>query len=282
MRKIIIALFLLICFLNVFLPKSNVALANDEICQQNAFRIVRYADSQGKISLSYIFPVNQKKLKEEGFSEEEISVFRFYLTTYVNALTQSNKEKEIEGVEVKNCQYFVDIDGVGFSIVFDDIDAQNKFFNVEENRIENSSTKRKTSGFFIKKIKIETIFPISSTKVADNLKEICFMAINSWCNNEKISEEKRKNIIDIYNDAVYIYDFASLNENLKSSVMYDDEIFHHNVFTKSQNDIENDNKIVFWVEWINKPVWYLLAAFFVVMGMVVSYIVLNFKQKKKA
>lgn len=281
MKRIIVTLFLLICFFNCYLPKDDTAYASDEICQQNAFRIVRYADSQGKISLSYIFPVNQKELKEKGFSEEEISVFRFYLTTYVNALAQSNKKQEIEGVEVKNCQYFVDIDGVGFSIVFDDVDIQNKFFKVEGDSSENSFSKRKTSGFFIKKLKIETVFPIASAKSADDLREICVMSINSWCDNEKISDAKRKSVVDIYNRAIYIYDFASLNKNLKSSVMYDDEIFHHNVFVKTQNDIEEDNKIVFWVEWVNKPVWYLFAVLVVVIGMISTYLILNFKQKEK-
>ena len=280
MKKKICTLFLLciclLCFCGC--TKTSDADAN-LIFEKNAFRIVRKTNNQGEISLSYIFPVNKHKLQALGFSEAEVSVYQFYLTTYVNALAKTNRENNVEGVEVGSCQHYTDIDGIGFSILFEDLRAQKRFFKVEDETENTVQTNRKTSGIFVNKLEIFTIFPVFSKKSAENLKSICTMAAESWCENDNIAKTQKENICQIFENSVFIYDFASQQGFLKSEIMYDDDSFHHNIFIKTAEDIENDNKIVFYVTSINKPLWYILAVIIVVAGMVCSW--LCFRKREK-
>lgn len=278
--KKLYTLFLLILSLICFDGCAKTTSVNEFIFEPNAFRIVRQALSSGQITLAYIFPVNSTKLVEMGYNEDEIRAYKFYLASYVNTLAQNIMQKEIDGVEVQNCAYYSDVDGIGFSIIFENLDAQKKFFNVTEE--SNSSGKnQKKSGFFIKKTQIETTFPISTTKIAGDLKLVCTMAISSWCKNNNISTEKEKDILRIFDESVFIYDFACQDQTLKSSVMYQDQNFYHNIFVKTLDEIEKNNRIIFWVTYINRPVWYLSALIIVVIGMGVSFTFLNCKNNSK-
>ncbi len=282
MKKSIYTLFLLlVCLLSFGGCGQSSKVDNSLIFETNAFRIVRQANNDGQIALSYIFPLNSSYLFSLGFEEDEIKTYRFYLTTYVNALAQSNREKETEGTTVGVCSYYTDVDGIGFSIQFENLEAQKKFFGVEDDEQSSSSSGRKTSGFFIKKLEMTTTFPVSSSKSAGDLKMICSMAISSWCNNSNISDIQKKEILKSLDETVYIYDFATQEKGLKSELMYQDEYFFHNVFVKTLEDIEKDNKIVFWVTYANRPVWYSLAIVIVVVGMLISYFLLVKKRKKK-
>lgn len=282
MKKTICTLFLLIIMLFSFCGCSS---ENDstisQIYEKNAFRIVRQANNDGQIALTYIFPLNSDYLTSLGFKEEDIKTYRFYLTTYVNALAQNNKDRVTEGTTVGDCVYFSDVDGIGFSIKFENLQAQKEFFNVEESEKQEESTGRKESGFFIKKIEIETKFPVSSSKSAGDLKMVCNMAISSWCNNNDISNEQKSKILESLNDSIFIYDFATQQKSLNSKVMYKDEYFYHNVFIKTLEEIEEDNRIVFWVSYANRPVWYISAIIVVLIGMIVSYYILLKKRKTK-
>lgn len=282
MKKSIYTLFLLlVCLLSFGGCGQSSKVDNSLIFETNAFRIVRQATNDGQIALSYIFPLNSSYLSSLGFEEDEIKTYRFYLTTYVNALAQSNREKETEGTTVGVCSYYTDVDGIGFSIQFENLEAQKKFFGVEDDEQSSSSSGRKTSGFFIKKLEMTTTFPVSSSKSAGDMKMICSMAISSWCNNSNISDIQKKEILKSLDEIVYIYDFATQEKELKSEIMYQDEYFYHNFFVKTLEDIEQDNKIVFWVTYANRPVWYSLAIVIVVVGMLISYFLLVKKRKKK-
>lgn len=286
MKKTVYALFFVVlCLVFPFNFSSNFASAEnsaktEEIFQPNAFRIVRKSYASGEISLSYIFPLNSELMREEGFSESEIQSFRFYLASYVNALAKTNSQNESKSVSVGGCEYYTDVDGIGFSIIFENLDAQREFFGVSEES-GNKNQDSTSSGFFIKKTEIKTTFPISSTKSAGDLKMVCLMALSSWCNNFDISDERESVLNANYEDSVYIYDFATQTSGLNSEVMYKDENFYHNVFCKSLKEIESDPSITFWVENVNKGVWYLLAVGVVAIGMIVAGIIVYLKKNKK-
>ena len=279
MKKTIYALFLLILCIGIF-PCNFASAENDEIFEKNAFRIVRKSYLTGEISLSYIFPLNSKLMEAKNFSENEIQTFRFYLASYVNALAKSNSEKTLDGVSVSGCEYYTDVDGIGFSIMFENLEAQKKFFGVTDESSQ-SGQNQTSSGFFIKKTEIKTTFPISSSKSAGDLKMVCLMAVSSWCNNFDLSEEKKSVLSGSYENSIFIYDFATQVSGLKSEVMYEDENFYHNVFCKSLGEIESDPSITFWVTSVNKGVWYILAIVVVITGMIVAGGVLYLKKNKK-
>ena len=150
MKKSVYILFL-ITFLMISFSLNNLGFASAEnqnlpsgnavILEKNAFRILRQTNLDGEIVLVYVFPLNSAKMQEIGFSNDEIKTYRFYLTTYVNALSQNSKKKNVDGVNVGNCLYFADIDGVGFAIKFDSPDAQNRFLVVV--KMIKMKTKRK-------------------------------------------------------------------------------------------------------------------------------------------
>lgn len=259
---------------------GNVALAeNASYLEPNAYRVARRAEENGKIELSYCFPLNSKQLELLGFSQNEINTFKFYLTTYVNALSKTNKQSEVEGSYVGGVTYFSDVDGLGYTIVFDNLDAQKRFFGSDEEQEENSSIATKSSGFFIKKTEITSTFVFSSVKSAESFKKVCTMAAEAWCKNSHLSAERKTAVLDIFDDGVFIYDFATQNTGLESDCMYSDGTFSHNVFIKSMEDIKNDNTIVFWITAPNRAVWYLSALIIVVIGMVVAYFVLKKRGK---
>ena len=283
MKKSIYTLFLLlVCLLSFGGCGQSSKVDNSLIFETNAFRIVRQATNDGKIALSYIFPLNSSYLSSLGFEEDEIKTYRFYLTTYVNALAQSNREKETEGTAVGVCSYYTDVDGIGFSIQFENLEAQKKFFGVEDDEQAGSSSGRKTSGFFVKKLEMTTTFPVSSSKSAGDLKMICSMAISSWCNNSNISDIQKKEILKSLDETVYIYDFATQEKGLKSELMYQDEYFYHNFFVKTLEDIEQDNNIVFWITYANRPVWYAFALLLVLFGVGTSLAILRIKKGKRS
>lgn len=281
MKKSIYTLFL--CFLCLLCPilMSGCGEAENKMeqaKQQNAFRIIRQVDTNGAIALAYVFPVNTAILKERGFQDSEIRTFRFYLTTYINTLAQQFRLKEAEGVSVGNTTYFQDVDGLGFSIIFENTEAQKKFFDVNDDEEQGKdSSNTKTSGFFIKKLELKTNFPISSENSANNLKQVCSLAMTSWANLNNF--DNASELLKIYEDSKFIYHFSSTENSLKSEISYDEGGFHHNVFIKSLDQIKEDNTISFYITAVNTPVWYLSALILVLVGMVATYLILNKKSK---
>ena len=300
MRKNFYALFLLAfaLFGVIFAQNiqiSEIAFANlqksqevetPQYLQPNAFRILRQAGADGKIAISYIFPINGKLLQQQNFSQNEIQTYRFYLSTFVNALAKQNKNKATEGVSVSGCEYYADVDGLGFSIVFENSAAQNKFFgndNAEDDpQQETLPSNIKASGFFIKRIAVSTTFPVSSQKAAQNLMEICNMAISSWCKDNNLSTERKNLALSNLQSSVFVYDFASTQSGLKSELMYDDQNFHHNVFIKSFEEIQQNNQITFHTTYVNTPVWYGTALLLVILAMLAAYFVKTKFSKKES
>lgn len=282
MKKIIYTLFLLlvVIFSSCFSGCGQVDMAN--ILQPNAFRILRQVNSDGSISLSYVFPLNTNMLANSGFSKNEIDVLRFYLTTYVNALAKNNEEKKVEGAVINPGIYFEDVDGVGFSICFKNLEAQHRFFGDSSNTGESVSSTLKTTGVFIRKQTLKTVFPISSTKVAGDLKLVCVMAISSWCNDCQIPEERKKVALSFLQESKFIYDFSNWQRGLMSEIMYQDTNGYHNVFVKSYQDLSENVEIVFWQSQPNRPIWYLSALAVVLIGIVVAFLFLKYKNTKKS
>lgn len=282
MKKSVYTLFLFVVAILSFCGcTSKNEVENSQINEKNAFRIIRQANNDGQIALTYVFPLNSDYLLALGYDENDVKTYRFYLTTYVNALAQTNKDKITPGTTVGDCVYFSDIDGIGFSIKFENLQAQKDFFNVEDNEESENSSDHNVSGFFIKKIELKTKFPVSSSKSAGDLKMICSMAISSWCNNNEILDAQKSEILKSLDNSIFIYDFSTQQKNLKSDVMYSDEYFYHNVFIKTADEIEENNEIVFWVTYANRPVWYAFAVIIVAVGMVCAYYFLIRKNKKK-
>ncbi len=275
MKKSVYALFLLlVCLFSLGGCSNESEISN--LYEPNAFRIIRQTDSSGKIALTYIFPVNSAILEEKGFDESEIKTYRFYLSVYVNALAQQNRQKATDGVQVTGCVYYTDVDGLGFSIIFDDLESQKTFFGVEDSA-DSSSSSTKQSGFFFKKVKLQTNFPVSSVDSAENLMSICVMATTSWCTANNI--ENLEEILEIFDSSLFIYDFATTYNELKSDLMYDDDNFHHNVFIKTVDDIQQDATITFWTIYPNTPIWYITAVVTVILGMIIAYLILRRRKK---
>ncbi len=279
MKKTFYTLFLLLmCFL--CLPFGSAYAKTENVFEENAFRIVRKSYDDGHISLTYVFPLNSKLLKQQGFSDGQTEIFRFYLTSYVNALAKSNSDKKCDDVSVENAKYFTDVDGVGFSIVFENLDAQQRFFGVDSDK-SDSKNKQKKSGFFIRKTQIFTTFPVSSKKSAGDLKMVCLLAVSSWANNSEMSDDKKQLVVSNYADSVFVYDFATQTRGLKSEVMYQDENFYHNVFIKTLDELEQEQKISFWVTSVNTPVWYIGAIVVVSGGMFLVWFFAKVRKNKK-
>jgi len=270
MKKTFCALFLLAMTLFCFGFKSD---GDFDFQQKNAFRICRFVTNEGKSSISYIFPVNSERLTE-GFSEEEISQYKFYLGAYVNAFAKNYKKKIIDGVAVESSIYYKDVDGYGFSIIFENENAQKKFFAIEDETATSSTTHR-TTGFFVKKTMLETNFPISNSS-AETLRLVCYMAVEAWAKDNNVGVDKKNIIIEEIKNCKFIYDFATQQQSLKSEKMYRDEIFYHNFFIKSYEDLLAGEGIVFWVKSANRPVWYFSALIFVGASMALMWI---FKKK---
>lgn len=279
MKKSVYILFLLTFCLFLTGCGKEVEINSVDMFENNAFRIVRQTSSGGKIALSHIFPLGSEQMKEQAFSEKEIQTYRFYLTTYVNALAKTNKQKEIEGVEVGSCVYFTDVDGLGFTIIFENLSVQKKFFGVEEGEDNGGKSQQKNSGFFMKKTEICTIFPVSSTLSADNLRTVNLLAISAWCKDNNISDERKKSAEEIVKSAIFIYDFAINQAGLKSENMYESDGLYHNVFVKTYQQIAENNQIKFWTIQPNRPVWYGSALVVVLCGMGLGWIIL--KKKKE-
>lgn len=286
MKKSVYILFL-ITFLMIGFSLNNLGFANAKnqnlpsgnavILEKNAFRILRQTNIDGEIVLAYVFPLNSAKMQEIGFSNDEIKTYRFYLTTYVNALSQSSKKKNVDGVSVGNCLYFADIDGVGFAIKFDSPDAQNRFFGVDEDDKNRNKSQTKISGFFIKKLTLKTNFPFSE-KSASDVKQICAMAVESWCKDNVVDAGKKTKFLEVFDDSIFVYDFGSQNANLKSSTMYKSDGLFHNVFAKDINEIKENPEIEFYVKEVNKPIWYIFVLSFVLIGVIGA--LFCFKKKK--
>lgn len=280
MKKAIYTLFLLLISVFCLTSCGQASVVSAQIFETNAFRLVRQVSNDGKIGMEYVFPVNSSRLSELGYTATQIATYKFYLTTYVNALAQNNRAKATAGTKVESSQYFSDVDGIGFSIIFDDTEAQNLFFGVQDDGESSKENNYNSSGFFIKKTEVKTTFPFSQNSAGD-LKMLVLMAMSSWANDQSLSDSQKKEVQQILNDSVFIYDFGSTQTSLKSQLMYDDENFHHNVFIKSFDQLEGTPEIVFYTESPNYPVWYLSALVIVIADMTIAFFVVKNKKRRR-
>lgn len=276
MKKSFYALFLMLVVILSF-AGCNKVQNNSSAFETNAFRLARTCDENGKITVTYSFPVNSARFKELGYNDEQIKNYKFYLVMLVNALAQQNKQKIADGVAVSNCIYFENLDSVGFSIIFSDLQAQKDFYSSgEENSSSENSSSVKTSGFFMKKVELTTVFPFSATSAQD-VKKVCEIAIASWQNDNKITDE---NVAKILDNSLFIYEYATTDGKLKSNNYFYDEKYHYNVFVKSFEELKTDTNITFYYSVPNTPIWYLLALVLVVFGMAAAYFI-KIRQKNK-
>ena len=278
MKKTIYTLFLLLLSVVCLTSCGQTYTVSAEIFESNAFRLVRQVSNDQKICMQYIFPVNSNELKDLGYTESQILTYKFYLSSYVNTLAQNNRSKITTGTQVGSSQYFSDIDGVGFSIIFDDLESQNRFFGVQDETQSLKKNNYRSSGLLMKRTEMKTTFPFSKNSAGD-LKMLVLMAMSSWANDQNLSDAQKKEVQNILNDSLFIYDFATTQTSLKSQIMYDDENFHHNVFIKNHDQLETSAEIVFYTESPNYPVWYFSALLIVVLGMLIAFFVIKTKNK---
>lgn len=279
MKKFVYALFFAMLIF-VFVPFQNTTFAQcEDVFQKNAFRIVKSDDENGRQFLSYIFPVNSQFFSD-NFSAEEVAVYKFYLANYVGALAKTYSNKKLEKMTVSSCQYYSDIDGLGFSIMFENLQTQQQFFGNENNENEDKNTKNLiTEGIFVKKTRFDTVFPIQTQKSAGDLKMICLLAISSWQKDCQIDENKKQMTVSEIDKANFIYDFSSSQNLLSSQNMYKTNNTIHNVFVKSFDEIESDNKIQFWICYVDKGMCYISAIIFVLFAMAISFVYLKIRKK---
>ena len=267
MKKSIYILFLLIfsCFLCGCSSTTPIEVP------QNSFRLIRQTNGQ-ETTLAYSLPLNSKKMSECGLSAQNLKVFKFYLASYVQALAQQNKDKNVDGVSVSQCTLYSDIDALGFTISFEDNDALQNFFN------SSSSDKisPKISGFFVKKATYKVAFPFSAQS-AETMKKICKMAVEDMAKNENLQDVS--SVLSLYDDSVFVYDFASSEKGLQSEMFYQGKNFYHNVFIKSSKQIETEPDISFYATAPNVPIWYLFALLGVTLGMILAYFILKNRKK---
>lgn len=279
MKKSICTLFLFIIMFCFFGCSQEVPTV--DIFQSDAFRILKSTDSSGYIGLSYIFPLNSDLMKEKGFNEDERMLYRFYLSSYVNALAKVNRDKDVDGVDVGYCTYIADVDGIGFSISFKSLEKQKEFFGVGDDESQDTpENKTESSGFFMKKLSLKTNFPISENS-AQSLKDICLLAVNSTCESANISAERKTIMESVFEKSIFIYDFASYSNTLKSDNMYEANGINHNIFFKSMEQLKNDSTIEFYVTGPNHAVWYGAALVLVCVCMAGIFIVCKIRSKKK-
>ncbi len=278
MKKSVYALFLLIVVCAFCLVGCSKNEVPSQIYEKNAFRILRQVDSNGKINLSYIFPVNSEKLEQLQFDETDVKIYKFYLSTYVSALADKYREMAGEGTKISKCVYYTDVDGVGFILEFDDLQAQKDFFKVDDEQQSDLNTQ--TSGFFIKKVEMKTNFPISSAEAAENLKQVCRLAMNTWSEQNQIDKQKIESFSSCLEESLFIYDTASPTNSLKSNVMYEGNGLKHNLFIKSQEEISQNAQIEFFITYPNTAIWYLSALILVPLGMLLTFLLEKRKVSK--
>lgn len=271
MKKTIFALFLL-TFCGVLL--CGAGFDKTAYLNKNSFRLTRQINADESIKISYVFPVNSNIILENG-DENDLKTYKFYLYSYVLALAKQNEAKAGKGVAISDIAYFTDVDGIGFSLTFDDVQAQKEFFGSGESDEKDDKIATKTSGFFMTKTEMELSFPFSKES-AESYKKICIMAINSWCNSTSKDALPYTKALD---DSVFIYDYASPTKTLKSDQMYAGNKHYHNVFVKTQEEIAQNPKIVFYTKVPNVAVWYSTVLLLVIAGSVAAFYVLKNKPK---
>jgi len=109
---------------------------------------------------------------------------------------------------------------------------------------------------------------------------VSVLAISSWSRENEIEETKKNMLINKLADSVFIYDFATPQNTLKSEKMYSENGFFHNVFIKSAQEIENDSTIVFYIESVDRGLVYVCLIAVVGLGMLFAYLIT--KRKKKS
>ena len=261
MKKSVYILFLLVfaCFLCGCDSQKPVTVP------QNSFRLIRQTNGQ-ETALVYSLPLNSKKMEENGLTAQNLKIFRFYLASFVQSLAQQNQDKNVEGVRVSPCTLYNDIDSLGFTISFEDNDALQRFFNSNS----NEKVAPKINGFFVKKATYNISFPFS-IQTAQDLKQICKMAVESMAESENIKDVS--NILSLYDESVFVYDFASKEKGLKSANFYQGKNFYHNVFIKDVKEIETNPTISLYASVPNVPVWYSTVLLCVILGMTTTYFV---------
>ena len=190
----------------LFCSFSNVTCFAEAQTNKNIFKVQRLADEDGKIVISYIFPLNS----DVFHTMNEQNSFTYYLFMYVNSLANHYK-KDIEGVTVENCKYFSESDGLGFSITFKNIDAQKEYFGTSE---DDSTPNLQKSGFFVQKLTLKTSFAFSRES-ANSYKTLYENCVNSWAENMNISAETKQTLLKRLENATFEYDYASTSNVLK-------------------------------------------------------------------
>lgn len=275
MKKSVYALFLLLILLFSFAPNEKCFAQGVE----PAFYIMKRVNKSGESKLTYVFPVNSTFMTQ-NFSNDEVLKYKFFLISYVGALAQKHKEKEIDGVKVGDVTYFEDVDGLGFSIFFSNSEKQGEFFGSSKDQkpVNERVTKK---GIFLQKIVFEIEFPIKDKESAEGFQSVCLLAIDAWAKECEIPLAGTQKVVQNLQKFDFVYDFSTENGGYLSKKMYKENGFTHNVFSKSIEEIEKDNKIRIYVQGINKANVYLFVTILTCLGMALAMVIIKTKEKAK-
>ena len=275
MKKSVYTLFLLLILLFSFAPKEKCSAQGVE----PAFYIMKRTNKSGESVLTYAFPVNSTFMTQ-NFSDDEVLKYKFFLISYVGALAQKHKEKEIDGVKVGDVTYFEDVDGLGFSIFFANVEKQKEFFGASQ-RDKSANERVIKKGVFLQKVIFEIEFPIKDKESAEGFWSVCLLAVDAWAKECNISSAMKEKVVQNLQKSNFVYDFSTENGVYLSKQMYKENGFTHNVFSKSVEEIEKDNIIRFYVQGVNKANVYLFVTFLTCLGMFLAIIIIKTKEKAK-
>ncbi len=243
-----------------------------KLYEKNSVRLIREIDKAGQIKMTYAFGTNSENFKNLGLSENDIKVYKFYLASYINALSKQYKDKAKEGVAVSPCIYYSDIDALGFCITFKNSNAQSEFYE---------STNQKRDGFklqkrlFINRHILKIDFPIQTKESADSFLFPTKFALQQTAQENSISQTIIDDCLRLLNDTIFIYDFSNEEVSLKSQTTYFDGEKTHNFFATNIDEIETP--IEFYYTSPNRAAWYFCALLVVLIGMIIAFSI----QKRK-
>ena len=107
------------------------------------------------------------------------------------------------------------------------------------------------------------------------------LAIDAWAKECNISTAKKEKVVQNLKKFDFVYDFSTKNGGYLSKKMYKENGFIHNVFSKSIEEIEKDNKIRIYVQGINKANVYLFVTILTCLGMALAIVIIKTKEKAK-
>lgn len=273
MKKIFLFLCALLVSFVTFCSSCGWVCSASTFSSQNSIKLLRITNDES-IALSYLFPVNSQCF--ENVDAISFEGYKYYLKSTVSILSDRYREngEGVEGVTVTEPKYYTDYDAVGFIIKFDNAEAYQNYFNIED---DDSSVEPKTSGLFIKKTSYDIAFPFSVT-TADSLITLLKNTVIMWGEtfNKDIST-----IVSIYDHTTFVYQIVSPSKSLRSENLTESGGVYYNTFERTYAELEESTPITLYSLQINRAMWYLFALVGVVAMVIIVFLWHRLSTKRK-